>query len=119
MPLSNEYLIEQRFSNTEIHNGSEEDEADKNVKTLTIKNMNAVFVHLDKFLTIMKECHASEGRISQVRGAIGTHTACYRNIYQEKKRMGGIQLTLYNFIKETPESIYHASLTSVCIHIDR
>ncbi|CAK9821640.1 Tigger transposable element-derived protein 1, partial [Anthophora retusa] len=103
-PLSNEYLIEQQLSNSEIHNESEEEEADKNVKTLTIKNMNEAFTHLDKFLTIMEEYDPNGERISQVRRAIEKDTACYRNLYQEKKKKGSIQLTLDKFIKETPES---------------
>lgn len=101
-PLSNEYLIEQQLSNSEIHNESEE--ADKNVKTLTIKNMNEAFTYLDKFLTIMEECDPNGERISQVRRAIEKDTACRRTLYQEKKKKGGIQLTLDKFIKETPEN---------------
>ncbi|XP_017763034.1 PREDICTED: tigger transposable element-derived protein 1-like [Eufriesea mexicana] len=68
-PLSNEYLIEQQLSNSEMHNESEEEEADKNVKTLTIKNMNEAFTHVDKFFTIMEECDPNGERTSQsIRG---------------------------------------------------
>nr|XP_012146667.1 PREDICTED: tigger transposable element-derived protein 1-like [Megachile rotundata] len=102
-PLSNEYLIEQQLSSTEIHDESEEEEADKNVKTLKIKNMNEAFTHLDKFLSIMEECDPNGERISQVRRAIEKDIACYRNLYEEKKKMGGIQLTVDKFIKEAPQ----------------
>ncbi|KZC08166.1 hypothetical protein WN55_10037 [Dufourea novaeangliae] len=61
--------------------------------------MNEAFAHLDKFFTIMEECDSNGERISQVRRAIEKDTACYRNLYQEKKKMGGIQLTLDNLIK--------------------
>nr|XP_012152103.1 PREDICTED: tigger transposable element-derived protein 1-like [Megachile rotundata] len=74
-PLSNEYLIEQQLT----------------------------FTHLDKFLSIMEECDPNGERIYQVRRAIKKGIACYKNLYQEKKKMGGIQLTLYKIIKEAPE----------------
>lgn len=54
-------------------------------KTLTIKYRNEAFMRLDKFLTIMEERELYGGHISQVQ----KDTACYRNLYQKKKKMDG------------------------------
>lgn len=57
-----------------------EEESDKKlaVKSLTIKNMNEVFMHLEKCLTIIVECDTNEDFISHVQKAIEKDTACYR-----------------------------------------
>lgn len=64
--------------------------------------MNEAFTHLDKFLNIMEDCDPNGERISQVRRAINKDIACYKILYEEKKKNSGKQLTLDNFSKETP-----------------
>lgn len=79
---------------------SEEEEPEE-IKTLTLKNMNEAFTHLEKFLNIMEECDPNGERISQVRREINNSTVCYRSIYEEKKKNNKIQLILDKFLKRT------------------
>ncbi|KAF0986569.1 hypothetical protein HZS_1069 [Henneguya salminicola] len=60
------------------------------VKSLTLKNTNAVFMHLDKFLAIMEEWDTNGERISQVRRAIKKNTKVTKNFITKKKEMGNL-----------------------------
>lgn len=63
-PLPNEDLIKLQERN--IQDEEEEPDNELIVKTLTTKNMNEAFTHLDKLLTIMEECDPNGELISQV-----------------------------------------------------
>ncbi|KAF0991144.1 hypothetical protein HZS_815 [Henneguya salminicola] len=67
--------------------------------------MNAAFMHLDKFLVIMEECAPNVERISKVRRVIEKEIASYRELYNEKIINGGIQSTLYKFIKKNTRGL--------------
>ncbi|PRD33199.1 UNVERIFIED_CONTAM: hypothetical protein NCL1_18169 [Trichonephila clavipes] len=66
-----EYLNERQLSNNEIHNEKEEEESNKNIKTLTIKNMNEFMYHVKLLRDYREECNFNEERISKVRRVIG------------------------------------------------
>ncbi|KAF0992942.1 hypothetical protein HZS_5977 [Henneguya salminicola] len=96
LPL-NEYLIKQQES-MEIQNEDKVDES--TVKSLIIKNMNAGFMHFNKFRAIMKECDLNGEGISQVRRAIEKDAASYRELYYEKRINVGTESILDKFIKK-------------------
>jgi hypothetical protein len=62
--------------------------------------MKEAFGHLKQFLNIMEQCDLNGERSSQVRRPIDRDTACYRLLYQEKKKKASVQLCLDHFFKK-------------------
>lgn len=51
----------------------------------------------------MEECDLNGDHASHVRKSIENDTACYRTLYEKKKKLT-IQFSLDNFIKKTPHT---------------
>jgi hypothetical protein len=60
--------------------------------------MNEAFSHLEQFLSIMEEYDPNGERSSQVHRAVERDSACYRLLYQEKKK-ACVQFSLDKFLK--------------------
>jgi hypothetical protein len=66
---------------------------------LTVKKIKDAFDHLKQFLSVMEECDPYAERSLQVCRTVDRDTACYRCLYQEKKK-ASFQLSLVQFLKK-------------------
>jgi hypothetical protein len=67
--------------------------------TLTVEEMKEAFDHLKKLISIMEECDLNAVRSLEVHRAVDRDTACYRLLYEERKK-ASVQLYLEQFFKE-------------------
>jgi hypothetical protein len=69
-----------------------------------VKEMKEAFDHLKHFLSIMEECDPNADRSLQVQRVIERDTACYKLLFQEKKK-ASIQFLLTSSSRKLLDAI--------------